>query len=231
MPERFVQAGIRRNGLHAIRGWCLQRLKLATEPADLGQLVKTWDWKDPPGHWYAWSVARAQTDQIVQSLEMFRYVTLESYPLDLVLEAAAAAGARLILHYRSLENWLASSVKLGERDENQEWNQIMHMECVTNWVDYRVYAERPDPAHVVIDYDRWLVDREYRTSLAARLGCPDDGSPFTDKAHESSFDPEDYVTPERLLNRGAEMRKSQKYKDLLAHGRKLLKETIRAQQP
>lgn len=132
--NRHVQLGVRRNGLHAIRGWRLNKLKICP-----GLVMDQTGYSYEGDSWFSWTIRRYSEEELVGAAADKPYVTLESVPLQIALQVVDRLGAILILHLRSLPNWLASSIVLG-RNRDGNTNIPLHLECIAIWQQYCCYA-------------------------------------------------------------------------------------------
>lgn len=184
---KYVQAAVRRNGLHAIRGWCLDVLNICP-----GYTTETGGTERGGINWFASTVKRRTLDEVLEASADEPFVTLESQELPFVLKFAKRSGRHLILHYRSLTNWLASSIRL-TKDRDGDANLQMHRECIMIWQSYlrAVNGLRLPATAVWIDYDRWHSSSKYRITLAQHMLVDHyDGHPYV-RVHGpeySSFD-------------------------------------------
>lgn len=208
MRRRYVQAAIRRNGLHAVRGWCLNQLRLCP-----GIQMDKSGLEYEGSSWFSWTIRPYAMKEVLAASKIYAFITLESAPLDFVLDYATRTNSTAIVHVRSLENWLASSIKL-VKDRDGRIDVGMHEYCILAWRAYERLLRRGGrilPRVVAFRYDRWVVDAVYRKRTARQLGVDCDGSPYQ-RVHgveHSSFDGDRYDgAAERMdvLNRADLMR-------------------------
>lgn len=174
--------------------------------------------------WFAWTIKRYTPGEIVALAEESPFITLESIPLDDALWIVERLHARLILHVRSLKNWLASSLRIS-RDRDGETNMPLHRECVETWKAYdRAFRGLHAPFLTAFRYDTWTSDATYRKYVANRLGVSDyDGSPYQ-RVHGieySSFDGNAYdgrASEMDLLHRDKCLQDDPEFQELLKLG-------------
>lgn len=221
MP-RYIQVAMRRNGLHAVRGWLLNQLQICPGVAF-----------DRSGNsleresWFSWSIERYSVDDVLQLAGSQPFITLESFPLSYVLDVVERAGTdtTLIMHVRSLENWLASSLTL-LRNRDGDSNMQLHRECVRIWADYVDYGKDLRPGLVFFFYDEWVKYKEYRQYVARKLGVHDSGRPYR-RVHGieySSFDGQQFdgrADRMDVLHRGVDMMKDPELLHLVSLVRKI----------
>lgn len=202
---------MRRNGLHAIRGWCLNQLQLCP-----GHTLNESSQDLEGNSWFAWTVHRYTLDNIVACAGDAPFVTLESIPLPLALQVKDALQAQLVLHVRSLENWLASSLTITRRRDG-ETNMPLHRECVGIW---KTYAKHP----AAFSYDAWVINAGYRRFIAENLGATGyDGAAYQ-RVHGieySSFDGNAYdgrANKMDLLHRSNSLHDDPEFRELLNLG-------------
>ncbi len=180
----FVQVAVRRNGLHAVRGWCLNQLEIC--PGKDSALCGN---KLEGESWFSWTVLRYTVQQLVDLAQDKPFVTLESFPLPMVLDFVNQTKSTLILHTRSFANWVCSSIVLERKRDGAVCVPFLN-ECIGIWLGYVDYAAEQREGEVVFSYDEWFKSREYRQYIARKLGVVCDGEPYR-RVHGmeySSFD-------------------------------------------
>lgn len=188
--RRYVQLAMRRNGLHAVRGWCLNQLGLCP-----GTTMDRSGYELEGQSWFSWTIKHYRIDEVVDAAGSEPFVTLESFPYNLAVKVAKHCGATIVFHVRSFENWLASSIQI-ERARDGSISEPMLEECIRTWVDYTHQFKSLTPVgQVRFLYDEWVASTPVRRAVASRLGVDAyDGSPYQ-RVHGieySSFDGSTY---------------------------------------
>lgn len=212
--RKYLQAGVRRNGTHAIAGWCVNQLNLSKGTF----LLKKED--DIDWEWYNRTHCNLAPHQILRESNPSKgHVVMLNYPLKDVLTVQKETGRTLILYIRSAMNWIASSLALEyKRGLTVEPDNRRQNDYIEFWKDYKSFAVRVwqgkynGPPVVIVDYDRWTMDRDYRIALADQLGAEGyDGAPYqtVNGIWGSSFDEYDYN------GTASSMRLNQRYESML----------------
>ena len=136
---------------------------------------------------------------------------------------------RLVVVLRDFRNWVASCVKMAQRDNKP-------IDMLIDSIDIDTYADHldwysPVGSIVFVKYNQWVKDPKYRQDLAERLGLH-----FTDAALDqlsifgdgSSFDGMKYLKNASAMNvtqRYKEMETNPTYRAILADNKDLLQES------
>ena len=136
---------------------------------------------------------------------------------------------RLVVVLRDFRNWVASCVKMAERDKRP-------IDEIIDSVDIETYADHlnwysPVGSIVFIKYNEWVKDPEYRKSIVKKLDLH-----FTDAALDqlsifgdgSSFDGMNYLKNASMMNvtqRYKQMENNVHYRAILAENKDLLEES------
>lgn len=216
----IVQIGVRRNGLHAIRGWLTNCLGVCGSDARF----------DLPRHgegfilhksWFAWNLEHTPVERLRSAIATEQFVTLESFPLDVALKSVEGMDVTLVWTIRNLLGWLTSSYQL-DKDNGESPNPLFYVDFVRTWVDYCTHLSSNRIGTVVL-YDAWVMSSEYRILTAERLGHSYNGEPYTSLHDRVGV--EDGVqrrdrpldAPTVLLTRGMELSNDVEFIRLLGH--------------
>ena len=179
---KYLQISVRRSGQRAIRGWMLNILNLCP-----GRRF-CWNEQLHGTSWFTYSTGI--NERIIADAREEPFITLESFPLNAVLDVVKAMPDRVVvICLRGLLETIASSYKLAvNRGDKLEWSRSTIATCYCCWRQYL------DLDGIKIYYEPWVLDLDYRIDVAKQLGVDwYDGFPY-DAVDASAFSKVDRIS-------------------------------------